>query len=136
MATSLGGCGCCLGRWLGLVSELQFPCLTDEIMAEAMVWLLSHQHEAGFLVQASRLHEHIICPEHDLGVAATTREADTFGNEAGAYPQASRLWLDEEEPQLRYRFAGLHQKDGPDDFAVHLGDPAAFALGVEVVDEV
>src|SRR2546423_9872682 len=90
MTASLSGCGCCPDRWLSLISELQFPRLTDEIMAKAMVWLLSHQREAGFLIQSSRLHEHIICPEDDLGVAATTRKADTFGDEAGAYPQASR----------------------------------------------
>ena len=51
-------------------------------------------------------------------------------------PEAARRRLDEQQAKLRDRLRFGNDEDRADDLSVALGDPAALALRIEVVDEV
>ncbi len=45
-------------------SQDQFPCFTDEIMAEAMMRFLGNEFKPGFLVDVTGFQQDTIGPEH------------------------------------------------------------------------
>src|SRR6202795_2079200 len=116
-------------------SELQFPGLPDQVVAEAVMGLVAHEAIARSLVDAPRGHENAIGPERDLPVARLAREALALGDEARADPEAARRRLDEQEPELGDRLRVRDEEDRADDLAVLLGHPAALALRIEALHE-
>src|SRR6266404_6116371 len=62
-------------------------------------------------------------------------KGNAFLHQAMANAEAARLLLDKEQTQLGDFGTFLDQENGADDLAVAFGDPAAFAFGVEILDE-
>jgi hypothetical protein len=58
--------------------QVQFPFLTNEIMAEAVVRLFLDKLKASLFVNAMCGSKNALRPENDLLIARCAREADTF----------------------------------------------------------
>jgi hypothetical protein len=65
-----------------------------------VVRLLVLQPESCSFVDAARVHEHVVRPQHEPPIAAIAREPDTGRDEIAAHPESSCARLDQEEPQL------------------------------------
>src|SRR5579884_552659 len=101
-----------------------------------MMWLLSHQLETGLLVDVASRDKNAVGPEHHLLIPPAARETDALLDEARAQPQATGSGFDEQEPEFRDRFAALYDKDGANNFSIHLRDPAAFSFRIVIIDEI
>ena len=78
-----------------------------------------------------------MCPQRDLLVTRGAREADALVHQPGAQAKAAPLRIDQQQAEAGdARLSVLHQHDAADIFSVGLCDPAAFQLGIEVVDEI
>src|SRR3954467_12201745 len=97
--------------------------------------LRRHEAETGRLVDAARGVQRFLRPEHDLAVPARPRECHAFGHELLAESEAARSRLDDEQPELRDRLRFGDQENAADVLAVALGDPAALARRIEMLDE-
>ena len=97
--------------------------------------LLPHHAEAGALVDRAGAGEDALRPQRDAAVAGRAREADALVHQTPADAQAARLRLDQQQAQLCDVLAALDQKHGADAGAVQLGDPALFARGIELAQE-
>src|SRR6266513_2253799 len=86
-----------------------------------------HRREAGPLVDAPRRDE--------LAIARGPGERDALVDEPLSDPVPARAGFDEQQPELRDGVALPDAEDRADPLAVELGDPAALALRVEVLDE-
>ena len=64
------------------VSEVQFPVLADEVLAETVVLFFLHEPEAFCLVYAPGGDEHVVGPEGQLLVAVAPGEARAFFDQA------------------------------------------------------
>src|SRR2546425_11864345 len=82
------------------MSQLQLPCLRDQILPEAVVLLLAHDAEPGGLVQASRRAQLALGPEHELAVARLAREADALAHQAGPEARPPGLRLHQQQAEL------------------------------------
>src|SRR2546421_506180 len=79
-----------------------------------------NETEAGLRVDLAGGDEHAVGPERDLAIAGLPREAHAFCDQSCADPQAARLRMDDQEPQLADRLRLRDEEDGADDLAVHL----------------
>src|SRR5438132_6042870 len=94
------------------------------------------QSEAGFFVNAAGGVKVALRPQSDFLVAGLASEADTLVNQAFADSQAAGLRFHQQQAQLGNRLCFLNQEYRADNLAFALGDPAALALGIEVLDKV
>src|ERR1700737_2767741 len=115
--------------------QRQFPELPDKVAPEAAVWLLTHQAKAGGLVDMAGRDQHGVGPQRDLAIAPRAGEADALGDEPAADAEPARPGLDIEQAQFGDLLALLDEEYGTGDRTLALGDPAALAVGVEVLDE-
>src|SRR5437016_7513375 len=116
-------------------SQRELPELADEFVAEARVPLLSHPPETALLVDRARRGEIRLRPEHELAVALGARKGDAFFDQPPAEPAAARRGLDDQQAQLGGRSRLLDDEHRADALAAALGDPAALARRIEVLDE-
>lgn len=130
------GTRCCfLGRTIWS-SELQFPDLGNQILSSpTLVRLLRDPPEAGLFVEMASGVKFILGPEKDFLVAGTAGEFYALGNQALANAKAAAVGLDEKQAQLGDGLRVLHEEDRAEALSVFLGDPAALAPGIEVLDE-
>src|SRR5579885_2861830 len=105
-------------------------------MAEAMMRLLSHQLEAGLLVDVTSRDENAVGPEHHLLIPSAARETNTLLDQTGAKSQTARARLDQQETQFGNRLVVLHDKDRTDNLPLHLRNPAALPFGTIIVDKI
>src|SRR5262249_49865569 len=117
-------------------SQLPLPRLLEEPHAEFRMRRGRHALEAGALVDAPRVHQHAARPQADLAVAAGAREADAFVDQPGAEAEPARLRIDQQQAELRDLGRALLEEDATDRLAVEVGDPAALARGIVVLDVV
>src|SRR5687768_2051723 len=115
--------------------EREIPRLPDEVVPEAVVRLLLHQHEPPLLINAPRLVQHVVRPQRHRPVADAPREANALVHQAPTDSEPPRRWLDVEQAQLADLVRLPDEKHRADDIAILLGDPASLPLGVEVLDE-
>src|SRR5215208_1171835 len=115
--------------------ELLLPRLPQLLRPEQRVRLGAHQAEAGLLVDVAGGGEDAVGPEGDPPVAGGAGEGDALVHQAAAEPQAARRRLHEQEAQLRHLVGLPDEKDRADDLAAPLGDPAALAGRVQLLDE-
>src|SRR3984893_8015602 len=115
--------------------QRQFPVLADEIAPEAVVRLLANKMKARRLVDGAGGDQHVVRPKRDLAVARPTGKADAFADQPPANGKAAGTGLHVEQAQFGDLVAVLDEQDRADNFAVALGDPAALAPDVEIVDE-
>src|ERR1700751_5886740 len=102
------------------------------------MWFFVDELESGLLIDAMGGDEYALRPERDSAVSDRAREANAFVDESFAEAESARSGLDEEQTQLRrVGFIGMVHKDDPAERdSVPLGDPAAVALGLLLIDEV
>src|SRR5216683_7648923 len=79
--------------------------------------------------------QHIVGPQRDLAIAPLAGEADALGDEPAADPEPARPGLDIEQAQFGDLLALLDEQHRTGDRTLALGDPAALARGVEILDE-
>jgi len=81
--------------------------------------------------------QHAVRPQSDLCVTFSPREAHALINKLGAQPESARFRVHQQQAQPRdIGLVVFHQHDAADILAIHLDDPAALALGIEIVDEI
>src|ERR1700730_357399 len=110
--------------------QRQFPVLPDQIAAKAVMRLLARQAKPGGLVNAARRDQYVVCPQCELAIARSAREADTLPYEPASNPEPASLWLNQKQAQFANFFAVPDEEYRADDFAVTLGDPAALPPGI------
>src|SRR5712692_1033076 len=115
--------------------KLQFPVFAHGARPERAVRLRPQPFEARFAVDGARCGEMGVRPKHHLAIALPARERDALVNQPPAEARAPRLRLDEEQAELRHGSALLDDEHRAEPLTVTLGDPAALALRVEVVEE-
>src|ERR1700737_840562 len=115
--------------------QRQFPELPDKVAPEAAVWLLTHQAKGGGLVDMAGSAQHVVGPQRDLAIAPLAGKADALGDEPAADPEPPRRGLDIEQTQFGLLVALFDEEYGTGDRTLALGDPAALAVGVEILDE-
>src|SRR6185503_18084929 len=74
--------------------QVERPRLADEVVAEAVVGILVHQHEPGGLVDAPSRDQDVVGPQNDPEIARPPGEAEALVHEAGADPLPARRGLD------------------------------------------
>jgi len=112
--------------------------LARQFFAEAVMGLFTDEMVALSLVEVAGGFEDAVGPESDFAVADVAGELSTLADECAAEAETARGGVDEEETETGggAGFFVFDEEDGADGLAVALGDPAALACGVEVVDEV
>ena len=112
--------------------------LAGQFFAEAVVDLFADEMVALGLVEVAGGVEDTVRPQGDFAVVGVAGEEGALADEGTAEAQATGRGVDEEEAETggSAGFFVFDEEDGADGFAVALGDPAALAGGVEVVDEV
>jgi len=100
--------------------------------------LLVNQAEAGFLVDATGRKQIALRPKDNFLIAGAASELDAFVDQGMAETKAARTGFDEQEAELGGLglFGMFHEKDVARVLAVDFGDPAAFADGIEICDEI
>src|SRR5579863_123429 len=68
------------GEQVRPLSQKQFPCFPNQVMAEAMVCFLGDSLKSCFLVDVTRFQEDTVGPEHHFLVSTASSEADTLFN--------------------------------------------------------
>src|SRR5438309_5865454 len=112
-------------------SKLQFPGLADQALAETAVRLGGDQHESGILIDRARRHENALGPQRDLAVTASPRKRDAFTDQPSAQSLSASGGIDQQQSQLGDLVAVSDQKYRSDLNPIDVGDPAAFARGIE-----
>src|SRR2546429_599898 len=100
-----------------------------------MMRLLSDELESGALINAARRGQIALRPQGHGRVACGPREAQAFLDEARAELQSSGARIDDQQPKFRNFVILPHDEHRADALALELGDPAALALRIEVLDE-
>src|SRR5215212_1468044 len=118
------------------MSEDELPALPNEVLAEAVVLFLVHEHETVFLVDVPGGIERAVGPEREPFVAASSCEADALLDEPVTQTQTACLGLDQEKPELGNRPVPLDHEDAAHPLPAHLGDPAPLLRRVVAFDEV
>src|SRR5438093_8120779 len=105
-------------------------------MSKAVVTLRADEPEACALVDATGGIEHAVRPERELLVPRSPGEGDALVDQSRADTDAAsgRFHVEQSEPSDGFRMPDAEHR--ADDFTVALSDPAAFVLGIEVLDEV
>src|SRR5436190_24332821 len=115
--------------------KLHLPRLADKIVTKTVVRLLIDQPKASLLVDAARGHEDALRPQRHRRVADFACGADAFVHQRLADAKPARLRLDQQQAQFADALAGIDERDAANRLAADLRDPAAFALGIEILDE-
>src|SRR5262245_65676598 len=117
--------------------ELQIPELGDDVLAPAAAGLARCQPEPSAFVDVPCGGQHAVRPQSDLCVTFGPREAHAVIDKPGTQSKSARFRIHQQQAQPRdIGLIVLHQHDTADVLAVHLGDPAPLALGIEIVDEI
>src|SRR5437867_5424198 len=116
-------------------SELELPCLTDQVVPEAVVRVFVDETIAGTLIEVPSGEEHAVCPQHDLPITGLSRKARAFVHQTGADTESTSPRFHEQQTQLSHRLRFLHEQNAAEVDAVLLRDPAAFALAIEFPHE-
>src|SRR5260370_12808072 len=87
------------------------------------------------LVKVAGGGEFALRPEHNFLVAGGAGKADALGDQTLADSQAAGRGLDQQQAKFGDRSGFLHQENGSDVLAVFLGNPAALAGRVEILNE-
>src|SRR5690242_2530852 len=77
-------------------SQLQFPCLTDQLFAKAPVRFLFYKPEAGSPVKVTGGQEDVIRPKYDFTVTALPSEPYALSHQTFPNTQSSSSRFDEE----------------------------------------
>ena len=111
--------------------QFQFPFLSNEVLAKAMMGFFLHQHESRLLDRSVRRGQHALRPQNDLAVPCRASETDAFVHQGITEAHASGAGLDKQETKLRrVRFSRmLHQKDVAHVLTIGFGDPTPFPAG-------
>src|SRR5215831_14984023 len=80
--------------------QRQFPILSDQVAAEAVMWFFADQTKAGSLIDTASGHQHVICPQCNLAIAGPSGEADTLGDQPGPDAEPAGFRLDVKQAQL------------------------------------
>src|SRR5690242_17989913 len=116
-------------------SQLTFPGLAHEIRTERALRFFFDQLESRFSVEFACGQKTALRPKSDFLISALASKLDAFAHEPTTDTESSRVWFDEEQPQLRDLVCVLDEKNRTDGFAIQFGNPAALAVGIEVLDE-
>src|ERR1700681_3522885 len=119
----------------GEKSQLAFPSLADQVLAEAPVRLGGHQNETGILIDLTGGDQDALGPQRDFAVTASLRERDAFSDQPCAQSLAATGRIDQEQPQFGDIVGLLDEKYRADLGAIEVGDPAAFARRIERGEE-
>src|SRR5271155_5372433 len=105
-------------------------------MPERMMRAFLREDKPSGLVDAARGDEDVVGPQRDLGVAEFTCTPYARIDQLAPDPEAARVRLDIEQPELARRgIVAPHQEHRADDRAASLGDPGVFLPVVEMGDE-
>src|SRR5262245_8322187 len=117
--------------------ELEIPELGDDVLAPAAAGLTRCQLEPRALVDVPCGREHAVRPQSDFCIAFGKRKAHALIYKSGTQSESARFRVDQQQAQAcDIGLVVLYQHDAADILAVHLGDPAPFALGIKIVDEI
>src|SRR4051812_18943638 len=97
--------------------------------------LAADQRKALGSIDGARGGEVGLRPQHKLAIALAARKPNAFAHQAAAQPMAARPGLDEKQPPFPSGAFFFDHKDATDRLAVHVRDPAALALRIELLDE-
>lgn len=110
--------------------------MPGEVVPKAAVFLRLYQLESGGLINVPGRVQDAVRPESELAVTSLAREIDTLRYQQPSDPTPSGNGLDQQQPKLRDCGGVVDEKHGTDALSVDFGDPAPFALGVKILDEV
>src|SRR5258707_367368 len=115
-------------------SQIALPGFPDQIGAERAVRLLRHQFESRLGVDAARGEQNALRPQRHALVAGLLGKTHAFLDQALSEPQPARLWIDDQQAQLRDR-VGLAALRRDGDQALAAGARRAPLLEQAVVAE-
>ena len=104
-------------------------------MAESVARFFVNQPVTGLFIDVTGGIQHAVGPQHDLPIACLSGEALTLADQAFSDAKPARLWIDQQQPQLRRRLRLFDEEDGTDILAVNLCNPAALPFRIEVPNE-
>src|SRR5262249_40406439 len=91
--------------------------------------------EADLLVDAARSDQDALGPQRHLAIAFFACGVDALLDQRAADAEATRLLLDQQEPQLGDFVAALDQEDRADRLSAGFRDPAVLARSIIISDE-
>src|SRR2546423_10125854 len=97
--------------------------------------LLRNEAESGALIDAARRGQIALRPQGHGRIACGFGEAQAFLDEARAELQSSGARIDDQQAELCDLVVLPHHEYRADARAIELGDPAALALCIAVLDE-
>src|ERR1700679_2492270 len=118
-----------------MASQLAFPGLADQILPKAAMRLGFHERKASVLIDLAGGNQNALRPQRDSAIAAGAREGDAFGDQALPEALAARARLDQQQAEVCDLVVAPDPEHRADRPSVDIGDPAAFARGVEGGDE-
>src|ERR1700684_1868206 len=114
-----------------MASQLAFPGLANQVLPKTAMRLGLHERKARVLIDLASGDQNTLRPKRDPAVAAGARERDAFGDEALPKTLAARARLDQQQAEFCHLVVASNQEHRADRPPVDVGDPAAFARGVE-----
>lgn len=86
--------------------------LADEVLAKAVMRLFLDQLETRLVVDAARIGEDAVGPQHHARITRLAAEAQALVDQAAADAQAARAGIDIQQAQLGRRVVLAHDEDG------------------------
>src|SRR3989344_7277140 len=105
-------------------------------LAEFVVGLDLFDDETKIRIDGARRCEDRVRPEHQFGIARAARQSDAAPDEIAAETMAPRRGVDIEQAQPRHAVRLGDEEDAAEQFAMPFGDPALFAAGLKIANEV
>src|SRR5215469_16211783 len=96
---------------------------------------LANQAKTRRLIDAAGGDQHVVGPQRDFAITDPAGRAETFADKSASNAEPSSLRLDIQQTQFGDFFAILDEQHRAGDLAVALGDPAALAPSIEILDE-
>ena len=117
--------------------KIALPFLFDKVLPEVVDGFRRQTGKAVARIKRASRAVAFMGPERDAPVTRPARETETGVEQALAKADPPRLRLQQEEPQFRGVGRGsLHAEDGAKTAVARPRDPAAFADGVVMVEEI
>jgi hypothetical protein len=105
-------------------------------VAKTVVRFLPDEHKSGSLINIPRRDKNVVGPQYHFPVALAPGESDTFVHQAFSQTDAASPRVDQQQAKLGHFLTVLYDKCGTDNLSTHLRDPAAFPLGIVMVDKI
>src|SRR5215467_2719714 len=117
-------------------AQLQIPGFVDEVLAEAVVFLVMGPPETRILVEPARRGELTVRPQRHLAIARVPREPNALVHQTAADAETARARIDDQQPQPGDRLRFGDHEHRADVGAVFLRDPAPLPRRIEALQEV